>query len=232
MGRILISEEEKRRILGMHVNNGYGSFINEQSETPKSPGNNQPAASLDSAYLSKINNMIPDYESIKPYAEITPTKPDVISISDVDYNKLNKGLIAYNNIATTKINLPIADANWKQWYITNIGLDLNKTPLPEITPEQQSKLDTVWKANGPKLLKIRQAFEEIAKLVQTNPNINVGQFVNQNNPQNKDFDKKLRDIADNFGVDYPGLRSYAGTYGQYGFIGKDRATRTWFPTNT
>jgi hypothetical protein len=31
MGRILISEEEKQRILGMHVNKGYNSFINEQA---------------------------------------------------------------------------------------------------------------------------------------------------------------------------------------------------------
>ena len=30
MARILISEEEKKRILGMHVDKGYGSFINEQ----------------------------------------------------------------------------------------------------------------------------------------------------------------------------------------------------------
>ena len=31
MGRILISEEEKQRILGMHVEKGYSSLVSEQS---------------------------------------------------------------------------------------------------------------------------------------------------------------------------------------------------------
>jgi hypothetical protein len=38
MGKILISEEEKQRILGMHVENGYNSTINEQVKpTPPAP---------------------------------------------------------------------------------------------------------------------------------------------------------------------------------------------------
>lgn len=37
MGKILISEEEKRRILGMHVDKGYSSLMSEQGVKPTPP---------------------------------------------------------------------------------------------------------------------------------------------------------------------------------------------------
>jgi hypothetical protein len=258
--KFIISEDERNRILGLHetAKNNYGTVISEQyagvafgaeqnglkmekietkeqGEAPKVAGNNPPATSLDSNYLGRINNMIPSYEVIKPYAINVPEDVNMLGMPDKDYDSLKKGLMAYNGVAQNKINLPVASPDWKKWYIDNIGVDFDKVikdpnaPL-SLTPEQNQKLTAIWKPNGPKLIKLRQALEEMAKYAQTNPNINVSANVNSKNPPNKNFEKKLRDVASSLGIDYPGLRSYANVFGQYAPFGNDNLVRAWYPT--
>jgi hypothetical protein len=258
--KFIISEDERNRILGLHetAKNNYGTVISEQyagvafgaeqnglkmekietkeqGEAPKVAGNNPPATSLDSNYLGRINNMIPTYEIMQTYATSVPKDVNMIGLSDKDYEMLNKGLMAYNQIAQTKINLPVSSPDWKKWYMDNIGVDFSKVLKdPEatlaLTPQQQQTLDAIWKPNGPKLIKLRQALEEMAKYAQTNPNINVSANVNSKNPPNKNFEKKLRDVASSLGIDYPGLRSYANVFGQYAPFGNDNLVRAWYPT--
>ena len=252
-----IDQEEKNRILEMHISANKRHYLNEtgvvfaggepngfkinkmetneQGETPKVAGNNPPSTSLDSNYLGIINNMIPTYEILQPYATLVPEDVNMTGLSDKDYDMLNKGLMAYNKIAQTKINLPVSSPDWKKWYIDNIGVDFNevlKDPQAklELTPQQNQTLAAIWKPNGPKLIKLRQSLEEIAKYVQTNPNINVSPNVNAKNPLNKDFSKKLMDVASSLGIDYAGLRSYASVFGQYGRFGGDNLVRAWYPT--
>jgi hypothetical protein len=258
--KFIISEDERNRILGLHetAKNNYGTVISEQyagvafgaeqnglkmekietkeqGEAPKVAGNNPPATSLDSNYLGRINNMIPSYEVINPYAINVPEDVNMVGMSDKDYDTLKKGLMAYNGVAQNKINLPVASPDWKKWYIDNIGVDFDKVIKDpnaslSLTPEQNQKLTAIWKPNGPKLIKLRQALEEMAKYAQTNPNINVSANVNSKNPPNKNFEKKLRDVASSLGIDYPGLRSYANVFGQYAPFGNDNLVRAWYPT--
>lgn len=54
MGRILISEEEKQRILGMHVEKGYSSLVSEQGLKEKSTGLNASEAKAVKIIQDKI----------------------------------------------------------------------------------------------------------------------------------------------------------------------------------
>jgi hypothetical protein len=85
MGRILISEEEKQRILGMHVVNGYSSFVNEQATagtTTPSPGG-----------LKQDN-------------------PDSVTIEEVESDG-KSNFITFNKNGTFKSTLPLVRDNPK-----------------------------------------------------------------------------------------------------------------------
>jgi hypothetical protein len=228
MGRILISEEEKQRILGMHVENGYSSFINEQQQ-PKTTTFNPPSDTPNSKYLGVINNILPEV-GITEYTKPIQKDSGVLNgISEADFAILQKGLVAYNNYATNKINLPIAMQNWKEWYSTN--LNYNVDAQQAMTDEQYQKANQIWTAESEKLKNLRPSLIEVAKYATSNPNLDIQNLtVNSPDYEKKNaFKKAVTTAVSGMGIDYSGLKALATTGGGYGPIGGNGNTRAWFP---
>jgi len=254
--KFIISEDERARILGLHetAKSSHGTVISEQSigvgfmsgepnglkikkeepteqQEPKTTASfNPPASTPNSAYLSIVNNMLPE-QGIAQYGAEPKKDTGVLNgISNEDFAKLQKGLIAYNSVATNKINLPIAMQNWKEWYVNNIGW--NPESNQAMTDEQLQKANQIWVAESAKLKALRPAIIEIAKLATTNPNLDI-QNLTVNSPdyaKKNAFKKAAIEAASSLGVDYNGLRTLASVYGAYSPIQGNRATRAWFPT--
>ena len=79
MGRILISEDEKKRILGMHVDNGYTSIVSEQGVTPTPP-----APVKKTVTVADANN---SYLQFDPVGQILTKNPAFVKF--INDNKIN-----------------------------------------------------------------------------------------------------------------------------------------------
>jgi len=94
MGKILISEEEKRRILGMHVDKGYSSLMNEQGVKPTPPA---PVDKVQRA--TEINN---EYFRSNPVGQKLAKNPafvDFINKNNINIQQANLQVQANNSQA-------------------------------------------------------------------------------------------------------------------------------------
>jgi len=94
MGRILISEEEKKRILGMHVEKGYGSKISEQvAPTPPAP--------VDKVAKSKeLNNQYFTMDPTGKALAVNPAFVKFIQDNNINIKQSNLQLAANKSQAT------------------------------------------------------------------------------------------------------------------------------------
>ena len=95
MGRILISEDEKKRILGMHVDKGYTSIVSEQGVKPTPP-----APVKKTVTVADANN---SYLQFDPVGQILAKNPAFVKF--INDNKINLKasklqLVANNSQAT------------------------------------------------------------------------------------------------------------------------------------
>ena len=99
MGRILISEEEKNRILGMHVDKGYSSAINEQPVDPTTgkPIQKQPVQLTVTNRLEQLGfptKNLPSFVTALTNANFQPIQISTISkgsgTNEFTFNMANK----------------------------------------------------------------------------------------------------------------------------------------------
>ena len=113
MGRILISEEEKRRILGMHVDKGYSSLMNEQGVKPTPPA---PVDKVQRA--TEINN---EYFRSNPVGQKLAKNPafvDFINKNNINIQQANLQVEANNSQA-------IMQRNGKNYLVNFLSFDGN-----------------------------------------------------------------------------------------------------------
>jgi len=113
MGKILISEEEKRRILGMHVDKGYSSLMNEQGVKPTPPA---PVDKVQRA--TEINN---EYFRSNPVGQKLAKNPafvDFINKNNINIQQANLQVEANNSQA-------IMQRNGKNYLVNFLSFDGN-----------------------------------------------------------------------------------------------------------
>lgn len=128
MGRILISEEEKRHILGMHIDKGYNSIVNEQAAASTTQqgttATNTTQNSPIDVNLAIFDKYIPSNAQRDRY--ITYVKIGDKTEQDIERMKNDPFIEAAGNIINrleSNVELdkktlpPTDDKSWEQWHI-------------------------------------------------------------------------------------------------------------------
>jgi hypothetical protein len=115
MKKILISEDEKQRILRMHVDKGYTSIINEQGVTPTPPA---PVGKISRA--KEINNQYFTTDPTGKALSVNPVFVKFIEDNNINIKRANLQLVSGNNLQATMtgqdgkpilVNFAIFDGN-------------------------------------------------------------------------------------------------------------------------
>lgn len=133
MGKILISEEEKRRILGMHVDKGYSSLMNEQGVKPTPPA---PVDKVQRA--TEINN---EYFRSNPVGQKLAKNPafvDFINKNNINIQQANLQVQANNSQA-------IMQRDGKNYLVNFLSFDGN------IPSDIVEKYQTAYKSVSSKI---------------------------------------------------------------------------------
>jgi hypothetical protein len=133
MKKFLISEEEKRRILGMHVDKGYSSLMNEQGVKPTPPA---PVDKVQRA--TEINN---EYFRSNPVGQKLAKNPafvDFINKNNINIQQANLQVEANNSQA-------IMQRNGKNYLVNFLSFDGN------IPSDIVEKYQTAYKSVSSKI---------------------------------------------------------------------------------
>ncbi len=143
MGRILISEDEKKRILGMHVDKGYTSIVNEQGVKPTPP-----APVKKTVTVADANN---SYLQFDPVGQILAKNPAFVKF--INDNKINlkaaKLQLAANNSQATMVtagSVTWANRLRPDWLSITIVCWVKKTSknkMPKLSSAELAKREDV-----------------------------------------------------------------------------------------
>ena len=145
MKKILISEDEKQRILRMHVDKGYTSIINEQDLTPKPP------APVDKVARAKeINNRYFTTDPTGKALSVNPVFVKFIQDNNINIKKANLQLVSANNLQATMtgkdgkpilVNFSIFDGNIPADVIQQYTTALNQVrdKVNQLSSDPQNK---------------------------------------------------------------------------------------------
>lgn len=145
MKRILISEDEKQRILRMHVDKGYTSIINEQDLTPKPP------APVDKVARAKeINNRYFTTDPTGKALSVNPMFVKFIQDNNINIKQANLKLVSANNLQATMtgkdgkpilVNFSIFDGNIPADVIQQYTTALNQVrdKVNQLSSDPQNK---------------------------------------------------------------------------------------------